>query len=86
MVEEEKGKEAETVFTGTKARVEQEDARSTRHTRATSTRTTVGREPLPVKEEAVLRARKTTQVHTLNTHHAQGCGGGGGRGGGVCVE
>ena len=33
MVVEEKGKEAEAVFTGTKARVEQEDALNTPHTR-----------------------------------------------------
>ena len=41
-----------------------------------------------VKEEAALRAMKTTEVYTLDTHHAQGgCGGGGGGGGGggVCV-
>ena len=39
---------------------------------------TVRREPLPVKEEAVLPAMKTTELHPLNTHHVQGRGGGGG--------
>ena len=86
-MEEEKGEEAEAVFTGMETRVEQEDALNTPHTRNIDPDHGWTRASACEGGGCLAREENHSGAHAQHPRTMRkGAGGDGGEGGGVCVE